>query len=56
MGERDRGTIVWDYIGIYEPGAVWEVAPPRPVFDDRPVVDVIGRARDALEQLLAKGR
>ena len=53
MGERDRRTIVWDYIGIYEPGAVWADALPKAVFEDRPVVRVIGGARTALERLLA---
>jgi hypothetical protein len=52
MGEHDRSTIVWDSIGIYGPGAVWDAAPPKPVFQDRPVVDVIGKARLALERLL----
>jgi hypothetical protein len=55
MGEHDRRTLVWDYIGIYEPGTVWDMAPPKPVFEDRPVVQVIGEARTALERLLANG-
>jgi hypothetical protein len=53
MGERDRRTVVWDYIGIYEPGTVWDAAPPKAVFEDRPVVRVIESARTALERLLA---
>jgi hypothetical protein len=53
MGEHDRRTIVWDYIGIYEPGTVWDAAPPKAAFEDRPVVQVIGSARTALERLLA---
>ena len=56
MGERDRRTIVWDYIGIYEPATVWEAAPPKAAFEDRPVVRVIGAARTALERLLAGSR
>ena len=56
MGEHDRGTIAWDYIGIYEPGTVWDAAPPKPVFDGRPVVQVIGTARTALERLLRSDR
>jgi hypothetical protein len=54
MGEHDRGSIVWDYIGIYEVGTVWEAGPPKPVFDGRPVVEVIDRARTALDRLLSK--
>ena len=53
MGEHNRRTIVWDYIGIYEPGTVWDAAPPKAVFEDRPVVEVIGSARTALARLLA---
>jgi hypothetical protein len=56
MGEHDRETIVWDYIGIYEPGAVWVAAPPKAVFADRPVVEVVGSARTALDRLLANRR
>jgi hypothetical protein len=56
MGEHDRRTIVWDYIGIYEPGTVWNAPPPKAVFEDRPVVQVIGAARTALERLLANRR
>jgi hypothetical protein len=56
MGEHDRRTIVWDYVGIYEPGTVWEAAPPKAAFEDRPVVQVIGAARTALERLLAGNR
>ena len=54
MGEHDRRSIVWDYIGIYEAGAVWETRPPKPAFDGHPVVDVIDGARNALDRLLSK--
>ena len=53
MGERDRRTIVWDYIGIFERGTLWDLAPPKAVFEDRPVVEVIERARAALARMLA---
>jgi len=53
MGEHDRRSLVWDYIGIYEPGTMWETGPPKPVFEGRPVVRVIGDARKALERLLS---
>jgi hypothetical protein len=56
MGEHDRDSIVWDYLGIYEPGTAWEAAPPKPVFEDRPVVQVRGEARTALERLLAANK
>ena len=50
MGEHDRRTIVWDYIGIYEPGTVWQAKPPKAMFEGRPVVQVIAGARTALER------
>jgi hypothetical protein len=53
MGEHDHRSIVWDYIGIYEPGTIWEAKPPKPAFEDRPVVQGIGEARTTLEKLLA---
>jgi hypothetical protein len=52
MGEHDRGSIVWDYIGIYKAGMVWDAGPPKAVFEGRPVVQVIGGARSALNRLL----
>jgi len=56
MGERDRASVVWDYIAVFPPGAVWqEDAPPRSVFSDHPVRKVIGRAKDAIERLTASG-
>ena len=29
LGERDRSTVVWDYIAVYAPGPLWQDAPPR---------------------------
>ena len=40
MGERDRRTIVWDYIAVYPIGAIWEVHPPKPLYGGGPVVRV----------------
>jgi hypothetical protein len=55
LGEHNRGSVVWDYIAVYAPGAQWEEAPPKPVYSDRPVRYVIGGAKDAIERLLASG-
>jgi hypothetical protein len=52
MGEHDRASVVWDYIGIYLPGALWENAPPTPMYHGRPVVTVTEPARAALAQAL----
>src|SRR5215472_6934844 len=55
MGEYNRATVVWDYIAVYEPGATWQDAPPKPVYSDHPVRDVIGGARNAMQHLLGNG-
>ena len=55
LGERNRSTVVWDYIAVYAPGTVWQDAPPKPVYSDHPVRDVIGGAKDAIQRLLASG-
>lgn len=52
MGEHNRRSVVWDYIGIYPPGAVWTERPPEPLYHGRPVVEVIESARGALAQAL----
>jgi len=55
LGEHNRSTVVWDYIAVYEPGTVWQDAPPKPVYSDHPVLDVISGAKDAVRRLLASG-
>jgi len=55
MGERNRSTVVWDYVAVYAPGELWQDAPPKPVYSDHPVRDVIGGAKDAIQGLLANG-
>jgi hypothetical protein len=52
LGEKDRRTVVWDQIAIYDPGHKWESAPPTPVFAGRTVVRSIGEAKEKLEELL----
>ena len=55
LGERDRSTVVWDHIAVYAPGPLWQDAPPKPVYSDHPVRDVISGAKDAVQRLLARG-
>jgi len=55
LGERNRSTVVWDYIAVYQPGTLWQDAPPKPVYSDGPVRDVIGEAKDAMQRLLTSG-
>ena len=52
MGEHDRRSVVWDYIAVYPPGAMWEEHPPQALYHGGPVVDVTGQARGALARAL----
>jgi len=53
MGEHDHHSVVWDYIAVYRPGAVWENGPPATLYHGGPVVRVTEPARSALERALA---
>ena len=55
LGEHNRSTVVWDYIAVYAPGTLWQDTPPRPIYSDHPVRDVISGAKDAVQRLLASG-
>jgi len=55
LGEHNRSTVVWDYIAVYAPGTLWQDAPPRPIYSDNPVRDVIGGAKESIQRLLASG-
>ena len=52
MGEHDRRAVVWDFIAIYERGAIWNDRPPHPLYQGGPVIRVIEPARKALGQAL----
>jgi hypothetical protein len=54
MGEGDRRSIVWDYIGVYPEGALWQERPPKALYEGGPVVKVTGPARAALAQALGR--
>jgi hypothetical protein len=53
MGEHSRPSVVWDYIAVYAPGVTWQDVPPKPVYSDHPVRNVIGSAKNAIQGLLA---
>jgi len=55
LGERNRSTVLWDYIAVYAPGPLWQDASPKSVYSDHPVRDVISGAKDAIQRLLASG-
>jgi hypothetical protein len=52
MGEHDRASVVWDYIAVYQPGALWNDAPPKPTYSAHPVADVTSGAKQAINQLM----
>ena len=52
LGERDPSTVVWDYIAVYAPGTLWLAAPPKPIYYDTPVRDVINGAKESIQLLL----
>jgi hypothetical protein len=52
LGERNRSTVVWDYVAVYAPGTVWQDAPPKPVYSDNPVRDAINGAKESIQHLL----
>ncbi len=54
MGELDRRGIVWDYIAVYPPAAVWGDRPPEALYHGGPVVHVVDDARAALGRALQK--
>lgn len=47
--------MVWDHIAVYAPGELWQDAPPEPSFAGDPVVRKIGRAKEAVLNLLQTG-
>lgn len=52
LGEGDKSSVVWDYVGIYPTGKLWDQAPPRPVYSSVPVVRAIDGTREAIQKLL----
>ena len=53
MGEKDKSSIVWDYVAVYAPGALWNDTPPRPFYEDGSVVRVVSALTEALERASA---
>ena len=52
MGEQNRRSVVWDYIAVYQPGALWTERPPEALYHGGPVVQVTDQAHAALAQAL----
>ena len=54
LGEHDRASLVWDYVAVYQPGALWDEAPPEPLYSHAPVIHGIDGAKDAVRQALQR--
>ena len=54
MGEKDSSSIVWDSVAVYAPGALWSDTPPKPFYEDGPVVRVVSALADALRRASAQ--
>ena len=54
MGEKDSSSIVWDSVAVYAPGALWNDIPPKPFYEDGPVVRVVSALTQALERASAQ--
>jgi hypothetical protein len=52
LGERDRRSVVWDYVAAYQPGRLWDQALPEPASTGVPVVRAIDGTRDEIQRLL----
>jgi len=55
LDEHNRPSVVWDYIAVYAPRTLWQDAPPKPVYSDNLVRDVINEAKESINRLLAAG-
>jgi hypothetical protein len=44
--------LVWDYVAVYEPGKMWDQAPPVAHYSHAPVVEAIDDTKAAIEMLL----
>jgi hypothetical protein len=51
----DRKRALSHLLAVYAPGALWQDGPPKPVYSDHPVRDVIVGAQDATQRLLNSG-
>lgn len=56
LGETDDNSIVWDYVAVYQPGKLWDQAPPEPSYSSVPVVKVIDETREAIQKVLPESR
>lgn len=53
MGEKGSSSIVWDWVGVYSSESQWQSAPPKPAFEDGPIIDVLPKLTAAVERVAA---
>ncbi len=53
LGERDHSSVVWDYVAVYQPGKLWDQAPPAPDYSNVPVVRSIDGTKEKVVKLLS---
>lgn len=53
MGEKDGSSIVWDWVGVYSSGSQWQNVPPKPAFEDGPIINVLPKLTAAVERVAA---
>jgi hypothetical protein len=56
LGERDSSSVIWDYVAVYQPGKLWDQAPPEPLYSHVPVIKGISGTNDATKRLLTSGK
>lgn len=44
------GSVIWDFVALFPPGARWDAAFPKPAFTGAPVANVRGDVRLLLRQ------
>jgi hypothetical protein len=55
LGEKDKDSIVWDQVLVYQRGVSWtDAKPPKPLSSEGPVKDVISEFTAALHQAIAQ--
>jgi hypothetical protein len=54
LGERDRRSVVWDYVAVYPPGTLWDKAPPQALYSNAPVIRSVDGTKEAVRQALQR--
>lgn len=52
LGERDRESVVQEYVAVYEPGKRWAEVPREAAYSGVPVVRAIDGTKETIEKQL----